>query len=288
MRARTDRDEASWSPIRRLRSVELAPRIERPYRVRFDEAGPDGHLRSSGYLRFAQDLAWIHSESHGFGREWYGDRGLTWLIRAVELEILDEVAYGSDLIVSTEVVGFRRVWARRRSQFHAAGSERPTAVAITDWVLLNARGAPTRVPAEIVEAFIEAGTNFTPMRVELPPTPAAAHAFPLAIRRSELDPMAHVNNAAYLDYLDEHFLAGSAPPPTLDVPRRYRAEFMASAGAGAELVGRGWQGEAAWFYRLDDGGAREMLRARLETDPANGVGGRTTAQQRPAGRCCAR
>lgn len=187
--------------------------------------------------------------------------------------MLDEIAYGSELTVSTEVVGFRRVLARRRSEFHAYGSEGPAAVAITDWVLLNAGGAPTRVPAEIVNAYVEPEANFTPMRVELPPTPADAQAFPLAVRRSELDPMAHVNNAAYLDFLDEHLLAGSAAHPTLDVPRRYRAEFISSAEPGAELVGRGWQGETCWFYRLEGSGPRDMLRARLEADPANWVGG---------------
>ena len=30
---------------------------ETTYRVRFDEAGPDGILRTSGLMRFAQDLA---------------------------------------------------------------------------------------------------------------------------------------------------------------------------------------------------------------------------------------
>ena len=36
------------------------------YRVRFDEAGPDGHLRTSGFMRYAQDLAWQHSADLGF------------------------------------------------------------------------------------------------------------------------------------------------------------------------------------------------------------------------------
>lgn len=253
--------------------MAASARLERPYRVRFDEAGPDGRLRSSGYLRYAQDLAWLHSESAGFDHEWYTERGLTWLVRAVELDIVSAVEYGSELIVSTEVIGFRRVWARRRSEFHAAGSERPAAIAITDWVLLNARGAPTRVPIEIVEVFVEPQASFMPMRIELPPTPADANAFAWTVRRSELDPMAHVNNAAYLDYLDEGILTGFRPDAPLDVPRRYRAEFVASAEPGAELVGRGWQAETAWLYRLEDAGGREMLRAHLETDPANWVGG---------------
>ncbi len=32
---------------------------------------PDGRLRTSGLLRYAQDLAWIHSASRGFDRAWY-------------------------------------------------------------------------------------------------------------------------------------------------------------------------------------------------------------------------
>ncbi len=40
-----------------------------PYRVRFDEAGPDGFLRTSVLLRYAQDVAWHHSASRGFGRD---------------------------------------------------------------------------------------------------------------------------------------------------------------------------------------------------------------------------
>ena len=253
--------------------MAVPARIEHSYRVRFDEAGPDGRLRSSGYLRYAQDLAWIHSESAGFGRDWYGERRLTWLVRAVELDIVAETAYGTELVVSTEVVGFRRVWARRLSEFHAPDSERPTAVAITDWVLLNERGAPTRVPNEIASIFVEPQMEFTPLRLGLPPTPADADAHQLTVRRSELDPMAHVNNAAYLDYLDEHYLAGRRARHPLEVPRRYRAEFIVSAEPDDRLVGHGWRDGPAWCYRLEADAGQEMLRARLESDPATWVGG---------------
>jgi acyl-ACP thioesterase len=251
----------------------VRPRLERPYRVRFDEAGPDGLLRSSGYLRYAQDLAWIHSESEGFGREWYGQRGLTWLVRGIELDVVGEVPYGNELIVSTEVIGFRRIWARRRSEFHAPDSERPLALAITDWVLLNARGMPTRVPAEIADAFVDANTDFTPIRLDGSPPPTDAQTLELAVRRSELDPMAHVNNAAYLDYLDEQYFANVEPRTPLPTPRRYRAEFIASAEPHTQLVGRMWQAGEACGYRLESVTGSEMLRASLEADSASWVGG---------------
>jgi acyl-ACP thioesterase len=253
--------------------LRIERRIERPYRVRFDEAGADGRLRSSGYLRYAQDLAWIHSESAGFGRDWYRDRGLTWLVRAVELDIVEATPYGTEMTVSTEVVGFRRVWARRRSEFHGRDSERPLAAAITDWVLLSDGGTPARVPQEIVDVFVDPQPEFTPLRLNVPAAPSAATTNELSVRRSELDPMAHVNNATYLDYLDEHYLAGKRAIQPIELPRRYRAEFLVSAEPDVRLIGRGWQDGFAWWYRLEDDSGREMLRARLETDPATWVGG---------------
>lgn len=104
-------------------------RFEQVYRVRFDEADPTGTVRSSSYLRYAQDVAACHSEDGGFDRAWYAERSLTWLVRCLELEILEPVSYGTTLAVSTEVVGFRRSWARRRSEFRPADGGRPAASA---------------------------------------------------------------------------------------------------------------------------------------------------------------
>ena len=256
--------------------MTVAPRIERTYRVRFDEAGPDGSMHSSGYLRFAQDLAWIHSETAGFDRGWYRERGLFWLVRGVELDVLDNVEYGSELVVSTEVLGFRRAIARRRSEFHEPGTDRPLAVAITDWVLLSEAGRPVRPPSEILDVFADRESAFTPLRVQHR-EPAAADAVEttFGVRRSEADPMAHVNNAGYIDYLDEQYLTVFEAPPraSLPAPRRYRAEFVGSAEAGTRLTARSWQDDLAWCCRLTDEDGREVLRAALEVDPATWVGG---------------
>ncbi|CAN5784492.1 hypothetical protein BH23CHL7_BH23CHL7_24950 [soil metagenome] len=235
--------------------------------MRFDEAGPSGYLRSSGFLRFAQDLAWIHSETAGFGRTWYVERGLTWLVRDVELDILEDIPYGTEMVVSTEVIGFRRFWARRRSEFTDPAAGRVLATAITDWVLLNSAGKPVRPPADIVAAFPAAPDPFTPLRLELGQPADGATFIEFAPRASELDPMGHVNNAAYLDYLDEQL----AQPATQ--ARRYRVEFLLSAAAGMELLGRAWPNDRGWSYRLTDSDGRELLRATMETRPRGGVGG---------------
>jgi acyl-ACP thioesterase len=243
--------------------VTVALRLERPYRVRFDEAGPDGNLRASGFLRFAQDLAWIHSESAGFGRDWYGARGLTWLARAIELDVLDAVTYGAELDVSTELVGFHRVWARRLSEFKPRGQDGLAGRSVTDWVLINAAGRPVRPPPEVLNGFFPQPSDFSPMRPADQAAPADTAVHESTVRRSEIDPLAHLNNAAYLDYLDEHYLdvAGHAALPAR---RRYEIEFLAPAAAGTKVSALGWSDGADWCYRLDADG-RELFRARLKT-----------------------
>lgn len=248
-------------------------RIERPYRVRFDEASADGHLRSSGYLRYAQDLAWIHSESAGFGRDWYSSRGLTWLARSVELEVLADVEYGAQLEVTTEVIGFRRVWARRRSEFRRHGAERVVAAAMTDWVLLNARGVPVRPPDEIIDAFPVEVASFRPIRVVLPAAGASgAHSRQFAPRLSELDPLGHVNNASYLDYVEEHLAEIDQRGELRRRPRRYRVEFAWPAEPQMTIASELWEAAQGWNCRLRDS-ERELFRGRLETDPGLWVGG---------------
>ena len=126
-----------------------APRagFEAAYRVRFDEAGPDGRLRTSGLLRYTQDLAAQHSEALGYDRAWYAARGLTWLVRAAEIEVLRAIPYGVDLLGTTRVVGFRRVWSRRESTFSLDG--KVVAVVRIDWVLLDRAGRPDADPARV-------------------------------------------------------------------------------------------------------------------------------------------
>jgi acyl-ACP thioesterase len=240
--------------------MSVARRIETPIRVRFEECQPGGEIRASAFLRYAQDAAWVHSDAAGFGRDWYLERGLTWLVRCVELDVLEPSGPGDTLSVSTEVVGLRRVWARRRGE--VLGPEGAlVAVVLTDWVMTGPGFVPVRVPAEFFKVFPAVPEGFEPARVPLPPTPAEAYPRRFHVRRSEIDPMAHVNNAAYVDYLEES-LAGAGA--ALDLrPRRYRLEYQQAAEPGAELVGASWRDGKSWAYRLSDASGVDLLRARF-------------------------
>jgi len=248
-----------------------------PYRARFDECGPDGLVRSSTLLRYAQDLAWIHSEALGFTRDWYAERNRAWVVRAAELAILAPLPLGQTITLRTEVVGFRRVWARRRTEGRLADGE----LALwghTDWVILDtARGLPTRFPPEFLERFDVPSQAFEPGRVSLPPAedaagaPATGHR--TRARPQDADPMGHVNNAAYLDYLEEALLASGGDAALLPgaTPRRFRIEYLQAAAPDADLVSRTWPLPAGpgaaggWAWRLDGPGG-ELARGLATPD----------------------
>lgn len=236
--------------------AEEERRVSVAIRIRFDEAGPSGIARPSTLLRHAADLAWIHSERIGFGRAWYAERGLLWLVRGVELRVLGPIRDGDALTATTEVVAVRRVLARRRIAFHAASGDL-AAVALVDYALILAGGQPTRIPAYFGTAFGVENETFEPTRVRVA-APPEAFTLALAVRPQELDPMAHVNNAVYLDWVEEAILAvGERDPAAATelaaIPRRYRLEYLAAAGPGQRVDATAWRGdEGGWACRIAD------------------------------------
>jgi acyl-CoA thioesterase FadM len=249
-------------------SARLPDTCAAPYRVRFDEAGPDGLLRTSVLLRYAQDLAWYHSAARGFGRAWYAARGINWLVRAAEVAMVAPVPVGADLVGTTQVVGWRRVWARRRTEFRDEDGALAAWVHI-DWVLLDARGAPTRIPPEFDAVFGAPPASFGLARVGLGAPPADAAGLTLAVRPQELDPMDHVNNAVYADWLEEAVLAAGGVDAVRAIPRLARLEYARAAEAGATVEATTWrEATGAWSCRVGDDAGADLLRARIEPGPA--------------------
>jgi acyl-ACP thioesterase len=236
-------------------------------RVRFDEAGPDGLLRTSSLLRYAQDLASFHSAARGFDRAWYAERGLAWLARTATVAILAPIAHGESMTGTTRVVGERRVWARRRTEFHDRAA-RLVAWTDVDWVLLDERGAPTRIPPGFQIFFGATRATISLGRVALGPPPADARTLGFTVRPHELDPMDHVNNAVYADWLDDAVLDAGDDESVRRLPRSVRLEYARSAEPGAGLSAAVWQADDGWSYRLLDGAGNELLRARLESTVA--------------------
>ena len=233
------------------------------YRVRFDEAVPDGRLRTSTLLRYAQDVAWRHSEEQGFDRGWYLARGLGWVVRGVELQVLEPIPIGHTLRVSTAVVGHRRIWARRLGECRLADG-RPAATVTTDWVLLDARNRVVRIPADFGIAFTNPEVKSEILRVE-PLAPEATAELELGVRPSDLDPLDHVNNAVYVDWLEEALESVGWRSATEAVPRTYRLEYLASAARGDRVKIALRSDASAWRASIRRADGAELVRAQGST-----------------------
>ena len=234
------------------------------YRVRFDESDASGALRASAHLRYVQDIAWRHSTAAGFDMAWYASQNRFWLVRYLELWVLAAVPYGGEVEVSTEVVITRRAWARRVSEFHLPGGQL-AATARVDWIMTNGQGSAARIPAAMAAAFPVTAPGDSPGRVQLADSPVEmAPTVTAVVRRSELDPMGHMNNAAYLDHLEEAVDVEGGTALLDSRPRRYRLEFLAPAGPRESLTGNASEIPNGWAYRLAGEAGTVLFRGVLD------------------------
>jgi len=241
---------------------QLPYRIVRPYRIRFEEATAAETMRTAIYLAWAADVAWQHSTLLGFGRAWYAERGLFWLVRAVRLDVLAPLATYDQVFVTTQVAGYRRVAARRHCEVLDASGELMASIEV-DWVMTNERGVPTRVPEDFHKFVVDGAATFEMLRVALPPAPPDAIESTFHVRRRDLDPLDHVNNSVYIDYLEEALEAAGQGPLLTATPRRYEIDFVAAAERGNPLIGRTWPLDEGWAYRLSRDDGTELFRAKV-------------------------
>jgi acyl-ACP thioesterase len=120
------------------------------------------------------------------------------------------------------------------------------------------------VPAEIVERFPASIAGYTPGRLELPEMPADALEHSRRAERQELDPMAHVNNAAYIDQFEAALEEIGAAGLATAFPRRYQIEYLAPAPSGAILRWRVWPTEGGAAGRVRDEAGIEVARILAE------------------------
>jgi acyl-ACP thioesterase len=172
------------------------PKIGRRYshsrRVRLGDAGPGGSLRPDGAVRFLQDVATDDYDEIDI------DRDLTWVVRRTELRVAEGGRwpnYGELVTLTTWCGGTGGAWAERRTDMEVGGR---TMIETTSlWVPIDASGRIQRLRQSFVDVYGEAtGGRKVSGRVALAEVPDDAVHAPWPLRRSDLDIIGHVNNAA--------------------------------------------------------------------------------------------
>ncbi|HLE14561.1 MAG TPA: thioesterase family protein [Anaerolineales bacterium] len=180
----------------------------RNFRVRYYECDAFGHLNNANYLRYMQETAFDASAAAGYGLDRYAQMGCHWLIRETDIEFLRPVWYGETVEIKTWVMDFFRVRSRRAYESYLAGTDAPVAKALTDWVFVDTKtNLPVTIPQTFAQAFYPEGlpSKFPSREAtpESPGPPAGVFRMQRQVTWQDIDNAHHVNNANYLNYVEE-------------------------------------------------------------------------------------
>jgi acyl-ACP thioesterase len=161
-------------------------------RVGLGDVRPDGRLRLDALADLVQDVA----DEDAATAPIPGDDSI-WILRRLALRIDRTPRFRDALELATWCSGTGARWAERRTEVERAGAL--VAIATGLWVHTNrATGRPAPLPPGFDAVWGETARGRT-VRARLghpsPPADAARERWPL--RATDVDVVAHVNNAAY-------------------------------------------------------------------------------------------
>lgn len=179
----------------------------RVFRVRYYECDGYGHVSNSNYLRYMQEAASDASTAAGYGPQRYDEMNRVWLVRETDIEYKQPLKYGDSVAVKTWIADFRKVRSRRAYEMHNVATGDLVATAMTDWAFLDLETLrPVAISDEMAAAFWPEGApdNVPPRQKHPAPPPPPPGMFTLRqkVEWGDIDPMNHVNNAAYVTYMD--------------------------------------------------------------------------------------
>lgn len=177
------------------------------FRVRSYEVGAAGIVKPAVYLNYLEEGAIEASASFGYDYDWYMRQQHLWLVRKLTLRYLAPARTDDELELTTWISDIRRVQSNREYALGRVRDGAPIVRARHNWVYVNmATLLPERVPAEFIERLQPTGEQedldiglSDPVTIDAP----CLHVEERRARYHELDQNAHVNNAVYIDWVEQ-------------------------------------------------------------------------------------
>lgn len=166
-------------------------------KVRLGDVDRRGRLRLDAAARYLQDVATDDANDAEL------DRRFGWLVRRTAIRVVEPLGLGEPMVVDTWCTALGRSWAERRSQL--LGERGGCVDAVSLWVQIDAEtGRPARLAADFVGAYgaTAAGRTVSP-RLSLAGPAADVDRVPWPVRRVDLDPFGHVNNASTWAFVEQ-------------------------------------------------------------------------------------
>lgn len=172
-------------------------RFRAEQKVRLGDVDPSGQLRLDATARYMQDIASDDAADAELDGTW------GWVVRRSMIEVRQPAVLDEVVTVTTYCTGLGRSWAERTTLL--AGSLGAEIATVSLWVQV---AVDTGRPAALTQQFIDTygsacdGRKVSARLALAAPTDSAT-AVPWAVRRVDLDPFEHVNNAANWAFVEE-------------------------------------------------------------------------------------
>jgi len=187
----------------------------------------DQLLTLRSLFEFLQEAAIKHADQCGAGSRAKEDRGETWVLRTMAVSVHRYPHYEEPLRVATWSSGIRGFKGFRDFRAYCGGELVASASSV--WLYINLRAkAIGRVPAEVAKGFPSRPQEvFRPdlERLWIEPPGDGCAAREVSVRYSDFDGNGHVNNTAYVDFLQTALEAGGYAPRPLELQIEYLKEI---------------------------------------------------------------
>lgn len=204
-------------------------------RVRLSDADPTGRLRLDAVARYLHDVSNDDTRDSGLR-----DDG-SWVVRRTTVLVRQAPRFLERVSLSTWCGGTGSRWAERRVSISGVAGGAVEAASL--WVYVDlATMLPKRLGPDFLALYgPAAGGRTVPSKLELPGPVGGESRRPWPLRRTDLDVLGHVNNAAYWAAVEE-----VADPAVLAGPFEATVEFARAIEPGAAVdllvgdAGRTW------------------------------------------------
>lgn len=243
--------------------------VEFPLSLSRHAFGPRDVARAGHLWRLCQDAAIEGSSRLGWSPTRYAEIGGAFIVRWMGVVHHREVGFGVPVRGRTWVSTFQRGMMTHRQIRVSVGGE-PLLSATQRWVYVAMpEMRPGRAPAELLESFAagmpegEVDTVLPALEIE---EEGPEHTFSFDLWHGWMDPLAHANHPAYVDWADEamHRILGEAgvDPQRLEAVAEevtYRSGAVAPERVTLRTRRIGRHGDTSVFRHVVEGGdGREL------------------------------
>ena len=220
-------------------------------------------------VSYMQEAAWENTRSMGISMYDLLERGLTWVLQRMRVEMFRYPKHGETIVVETWASGRERVFLHRDFRIYSSANEL-LGQATSVWLVMDVvKRQLVSVPDFIMEVEVVPGQEPLPFaKGKLPQLQETNYIQQMPVRWHDIDLNRHVTNTRYLQWILDTLPTGVLEKQLQEIDIIYKAESIlgdiVTSEAGAE------EAETIFLHRLTSHETgKELVQAKTVWQTSN-------------------